>query len=130
LTPKKAAHNMDLKITTFGTDAREYTLASNVPASQHYKVLFTSLSVIIVAALFVLLYTVVIAFVHPLDMPPQYAVCFPVPTPSSSKYLIHTTTPIALVAFLFKAIFGSTVIEGLLKSVMHRNLYMYLYRHK
>ncbi|KAF0702999.1 Aste57867_7719 [Aphanomyces stellatus] len=101
---------MDLRITNYGTDAREYTLLSKVSSSRDYSAAFALLSFVFNATLLSVAYIVAIPTLLPFIGKSCHSWC-PVLPPDNRQYVLWTITPLLVLCFVFKTSFGSTIIE-------------------
>ncbi|OQR97235.1 hypothetical protein ACHHYP_12339 [Achlya hypogyna] len=101
---------MDLRITNFGTDAREYTLASSRGSATDAKTLLSVLGLIGSATLITLLYVFTIPTLAPL-IGPDYATLLPLPTAAARHDVLTFLVPFYVVLTLFKSSFGGTIVE-------------------
>ncbi|EQC30024.1 hypothetical protein SDRG_12304 [Saprolegnia diclina VS20] len=99
---------MDLRITNFGTDAREYTLASG--RAGEAKGLLSLLGLLSSTTLCTLLYVFLIPTLSPW-IGPAYATWLPLPTAAARHDLLTFLVPFYVVLALFKSSFGGTVVE-------------------
>jgi len=114
---------MDLRITSFGTDAREYTLAlSNAGVAEDYRTLFRLLRIIFIGSSFVAAYI----GAAPTCLP----VACQIPVDYNSHQLFVIAVLLAGLTFIFKTQFGGTVIEGmsLFVKILYSNLMHLSYR--
>ncbi|KAH9101428.1 hypothetical protein LEN26_015236 [Aphanomyces euteiches] len=102
---------MDLRITTYGTDAKEYTLVSKGSNAQGYTILLAMLSLLMNVALLSVVFILVSPIVQPYLSKTGTMAWLSLPKPHSVQSVLWIALPVFAICFFLKSSFGSSVIE-------------------
>ncbi|KAF0712869.1 hypothetical protein AaE_011937 [Aphanomyces astaci] len=101
---------MDLRITNYGTDAREYALVSKVAQPHDYSALLSLISLLINTGLFVVAYIIAIPQLRG-RIDSSYHEWCPIPNADDRHFATWTLLPVLVVALYVKTSFATTVVE-------------------
>ncbi|ETV66418.1 hypothetical protein, variant 2 [Aphanomyces astaci] len=101
---------MDLRITNYGTDAREYALVSKVAQPHDYSALLSLISLLINTGLCVVAYIIAIPQLRG-RIDSSYHEWCPIPNADDRHFATWTLLPVLVVALYIKTSFATTVVE-------------------
>ncbi|ETV93983.1 hypothetical protein, variant 1 [Aphanomyces invadans] len=101
---------MDLRITNYGTDAREYALVSKVSQPHDYSALLAMISLVINTA-FCMVVCIMAMPVLRGRMDPKYHEWLPILDADDRHFVTWSILPVLVVIFIVKTSFATKVVE-------------------